>query len=208
MMLNNYLREALVKVLPEYFDEDQGGVKMGIVPALPTDLGSFYDFSGRPENPTPLAVYERMFKLRRGAFPHCKCEQLIYYIYVPAGESSTKQSQVLLQTTQAIFEILDRGDESAQEINAWQAAQLGTNTADSGKYKPVDLDDTDEEPQFNPVYFHEIKIFQLEEARDIIDFATAETYIGNKIIIDYEYHDNASFNAGEPLFKNGSFNVK
>jgi hypothetical protein len=39
-------------------------------------------------------------------------------------------------------------------------------------------------------YFHEIKIFQLEETRDIIDFGTARTWAGNKIIIDYEWHSS------------------
>jgi hypothetical protein len=37
-------------------------------------------------------------------------------------------------------------------------------------------------------YFHGFKIYQLEEVRDIIDFGTARTYGGNKIIIDYDYH--------------------
>jgi hypothetical protein len=37
-------------------------------------------------------------------------------------------------------------------------------------------------------FFHDFKIYQLEEARDIIDFGTARTYAGNKIIIDYDYH--------------------
>jgi hypothetical protein len=37
-------------------------------------------------------------------------------------------------------------------------------------------------------YFHEFKVYQLEESRDIIDFGTARTYGGNKIIIDYDYH--------------------
>jgi hypothetical protein len=39
-----------------------------------------------------------------------------------------------------------------------------------------------------PVFFHDIKVYQLEESRDIIDFGTARTYAGNKIIIDYDWH--------------------
>jgi hypothetical protein len=41
---------------------------------------------------------------------------------------------------------------------------------------------------FYPVFFHEIKIYQLEETRDIVDFGTARTFAGNKIIIDYCWH--------------------
>jgi len=37
-------------------------------------------------------------------------------------------------------------------------------------------------------FFHRIRIYQLEETRDIIDFGTARTYAGNKIIIDYDWH--------------------
>ena len=40
-------------------------------------------------------------------------------------------------------------------------------------------------------YFHDFKIYQLEEARDIIDFGTARTYAGNKIIIEYCWHKSA-----------------
>jgi hypothetical protein len=38
--------------------------------------------------------------------------------------------------------------------------------------------------------FHSFKVYQLEETRDIIDFGTARTYGGNKIIIDFEYHQD------------------
>jgi hypothetical protein len=41
-------------------------------------------------------------------------------------------------------------------------------------------------------YFHELKIFQLEEARDIIDFGTARTWAGNKLIVTYDWHHPAS----------------
>jgi hypothetical protein len=38
------------------------------------------------------------------------------------------------------------------------------------------------------MFFHNFKIYQLEETRDIVDFGTARTYAGNKIIIDYDWH--------------------
>jgi len=41
-------------------------------------------------------------------------------------------------------------------------------------------------------YFHDFKVYQLEETRDIIDFGTARTYAGNKIIIDFDYHQMPS----------------
>jgi hypothetical protein len=42
----------------------------------------------------------------------------------------------------------------------------------------------------NMFLFHNFKVYQLEETRDIIDFGTARTYGGNKIIIDFDYHQD------------------
>jgi hypothetical protein len=73
--------------------------------------------------------------------------------------------------------LLDRRDESAEEVNNWcsnRRINLGTS-------QQQDLID-------NIFYFHDFKVYQLEETRDIIDFGTARTYGGNKIIIDFDYH--------------------
>jgi hypothetical protein len=68
---------------------------------------------------------------------------------------------------------MDRGDETAEEINDWckhRQVNLGGELVD------------------NMFYFHNFKVYQLEETRDIIDFGSARTYGGNKFIIDYDYH--------------------
>jgi hypothetical protein len=71
---------------------------------------------------------------------------------------------------------LDRGDESAEEVNNWCSN------------RKVRLDDGS--TINNVFYFHTFKVYQLEEARDIIDFGTARTYGGNKFIIEFEYHSS------------------
>jgi hypothetical protein len=86
----------------------------------------------------------------------------------------------MVDASQHIADLLDRGDESAYDLNEWIKSKLV-----GGLYVKPDGNTTKE---FLPVYFHELKIFQLEETRDIIDFGTARTYAGNKIIIDYCYH--------------------
>ena len=192
VVLNYYLQEAVPEVLPGLY----GDATIQMRPSRPNDINDLWNNSTTLTNNTALAaVYERMFKLRRGAFPHCKCEQIIYYLY-SVGGSGDDQIETLMETTQAIYDLLNRGDESAEEINKWQKGNLNENDS-------LDIYGT----EFSPVYFHELKLFQLEETRDVIDFATAETYFGNKLIIDYEYHDNKSFNSGQPLFKDGSYNV-
>lgn len=140
-----------------------------------------------------ICVYDRMFKLRRKSFPHIKDEQLLYYFYKMSGDP-----EALIETTQMVQDLLDRGDESAQEINSWISNNPRLFIDENGKkvYQPKNdtnsylIEDPNEvkSKSFLPVFFHETTVYQLEETRDIIDFGTARTYAGNKIIIDYCYH--------------------
>jgi hypothetical protein len=120
-----------------------------------------------------MATYDRMFKMSRSAFPHIKCEQILYYFYATQENSITN----MVQITEAVYRLLDRRDESAEEINNW----CSNRRINLGTTQQPDLID-------NIFYFHDFKVYQLEETRDIIDFGTARTYGGNKIIIDFDYH--------------------
>lgn len=142
-----------------------------------------------PDSEGLFAVYDRMFKLRRKAFPHIKDEQLLYYFYKTAGDP-----ELLIETTQIVQDLLDRSDESAQEVNAWIASKL---TDVDGKKLYVK-----QGKQFLPVFFHDFTIYQLEETRDIIDFGTARTYAGNKIIINYCYHTVGEKSSGSQITYN------
>ena len=169
IFINDYLSSKIPEALgPNRF---AAGL-MRFFPVAPTDLQALTETF--PEASTDVfAVYDRMFKMRRKAFPHIKDEQLLYYFYKmhsdPVG---------LLLATQVIQDLLDREDESAQELNSWIAAKQ-----ESGS--PI-VDDSD--TVMPKVFFHRIKVYQLEETRDIVDFGTARTYAGNKIIIDYDWH--------------------
>jgi hypothetical protein len=117
-------------------------------------------------------TWDRLIKMNRSGFPHIKCEQILYYFY-GLGEDSIP---TMIQTQEAVLRLLDRGDESAEELNAWCAN------------RKVQLDDgTTVDSMF---LFHNFKVYQLEETRDIIDFGTARTFGGNKIIIDFDYHQD------------------
>lgn len=116
-----------------------------------------------------VSYYDRLIRMRRSPFPHIKCEQLLYYFY--ATQENVTENMVQLQ--EAVLRLMDRGDETAEEINEWAKDKtIGTL-----------------KPKF---YFHNFKVYQLEEVRDIIDFGTARTYGGNKIIIDFDYHQDTS----------------
>jgi hypothetical protein len=116
-----------------------------------------------------MVVWDRMFRMRRGAFPHIKCEQVLYYFYAMGDNSGVSSIVRMINIQEAVLRLMDRGDETAEDLNAWTRGK----TFDGMTCK---------------FYFHNFKIYQLEEARDIVDFGTARTYAGNKIIIDYDYH--------------------
>lgn len=116
-----------------------------------------------------MATWDRLVRMRRSPFPHIKQEQLLYYFY--ATENNVIENMVQVQEN--VLRLMDREDETAEEINRWAAG------------KTID-------GMTNKFYFHKFKVYQLEEVRDIIDFGTARTYGGNKIIIDFEYHQDES----------------
>jgi hypothetical protein len=179
----SFINLFLQQKLAPYF----GAVPM--FPTVPTDMlsasenltiqdlteGTVFSFNGN------AAIYDRMFKMRRTPFAHIKCEQLLYY-FNALTENAVPN---LIRMTQKIQDLLDRGDESAEDINNWILSSL-----------EIEQEPVSERPfavvpgygTFYVPYFHNFKIYQLEETRDIIDFGTARTYAGNKIIIDYDWH--------------------
>jgi hypothetical protein len=118
-----------------------------------------------------MAVWDRMFRMRRGPFPHIRCEQILYYFYA----SGSQPNITMIKIQEAVLRFMDRGDETAQEINSW------------ARGKTIEVEGEELQCKF---FFHNFKIYHLEEARDIVDFGTARTYAGNKIIIDYDYHQD------------------
>lgn len=187
--INAYLAE---KVPAELGSSRFSNGLMKFFPASPTDIDALTEtFPDASAN--VFAVFDRMLKMRRGPFPHTKSEQLLYYFYKMAGDPVD-----LIETTQVVQDLLDREDESAQEINTWIKSKLEfiSNSEVNGMvYRVPSAADGNDHPNdssknkyFYPVFFHKIRIYQLEETRDLIDFGTARTYAGNKIIIDYDWH--------------------
>ena len=120
-----------------------------------------------------MATWDRLVKMQRKTFPHIRSEQIMYYFYATGDNPIEK----MVQIQEEIIRLMDRGDESAQELNNWAS----NRQVNLGTIQRPDLID-------NMFYFHDIKVYQLEESRDIIDFGTARTYGGNKIIVEYDYH--------------------
>ena len=176
--LNAYLQEKLPQKYRDLFGNNplngpEGDLTVPFFPVGPVDIHALTETFPSTQDGLVFAVYDRMFKMRRKPFPHIKSEQVLYYFYKMDGDPAR-----LIEVTQLVHDLLDRGDESAQEVNSWlQAKQKSSNPLTGDQNLPL-----------KPVFFHELKIYQLEETRDIIDFGTARTYAGNKLIIDYDYH--------------------
>jgi hypothetical protein len=257
VFINNYLAEKIPASLSNYFASDL----MKFFPTQPTTIDTFTEEF--PESADePFAVYDRMFRMRRKPFPHIRSEQVLYYFYKTSGGIDA-----LIETVQLVQDLLDNGDESASDLNAWIAGKLissagtpttretiaitrkertsnvvtlttsarhGFNVGDTVvvsdvlgsmngtfeissinaitnqfSYVKAGVDSADSvvstgakvgiahdtvkffDKDFFLPYFHETKLYQLEESRDIIDFGTARTYAGNKMIIEYDWHKSA-----------------
>jgi hypothetical protein len=160
LWVNTYLRENISALtgtdMPPFF------------PSSPTALdaltSSFPNYNGGV-----MCTWDRLVRMRRSPFPHIKQEQLLYYFYA----TEVNVTETMVQIQEAVLRLMDREDETAEDINKW-AANHGPIDGMACKFK-----------------FHRFRVYQLEEVRDIIDFGTARTYGGNKIIIDFEYHQDS-----------------
>jgi hypothetical protein len=135
-----------------------------IFPTSPTNIEDvFRNYIAAPGVSDPLLIqYERLIRFRPTPFYRHKREQLVYYLYCTNLSKITDAHRI-------ITDALDREDSAAQDINAWCS-------------DPV----TGIEP-YN-VYFHNLKVYQADETRDVLELASARTVYANKLIIEYDYH--------------------
>ena len=134
--------------------------------------GIYNDIPFIRNNPdTTVIIFDRLIRFRPTTFYRHKREQLVYFIYSP---NLTK----LLDTTRVIIECLDREDAAAQDLNSWIALN--------------DILDENSDPIPKNIFFHNIKVYQADESRDILELASARTLGLNKLIIEYDYHTQAT----------------
>jgi hypothetical protein len=113
-----------------------------------------------------VIIYDRLITFRPSVFYPHKREQVLYYLYSTSLANVNNANIVISQ-------LLDREDAAAQDLNAFCAANTGGE-------------------DFN-VFFRNVKVYQAQEARDVLDLASARTMFVNKLIIEYDYH--AQYNA-------------
>jgi hypothetical protein len=177
IIINEYLKEKVSQLF---------NMSLPMFPSMPTNLDDVLQMF--PDSNGTFAVYDRMFRMRKKSFPHIKCEQLLYYFYKTINDQDS-----LIQMTQHIYDLLDRGDESAEDINEWIRKKVVNGVLTIGN------------DEYLPVRFHYFKIYQLQETRDVVDFGTARTFAGNKIIVDYDYH-SVGYSAGNVNYNGTQIN--
>lgn len=143
-----------------------------IFPTSPTNIEEvFKNYIAPPGIDDPLLIqYERLLRFRPNAFYRHKREQLVYYLY------STNLTKVL-DAHRIISECLDREDSSAEDLHKW--------ATDSEAYGAGEMN----------VKFHNFKVYQADETRDVLELASARTVYANKLIIEYDYHTTGSLYA-------------
>jgi hypothetical protein len=77
-----------------------------------------------------------------------------------------------------LSQLLDRADAAAEDLNRW------TMKKQDGETPLLDLS----VPLIRNVYFHDIKVYQLEEVRDLTELSSLRGLTLNKFIIEYDYH--------------------
>jgi len=113
-----------------------------------------------------LIAYDRLIRYNSSTQYWNKREQLVYTIH----SSDSAQG---LDISRVITEALDREDAAAQDVNSW----ISNNQ--------------DKVPATN-VFFHNFRVFQIDETRDILELGSVKFNWRGKIIIEYDYHSNTS----------------
>ena len=100
----------IIKYLQEKIGELTLIGNIPFFPSGPNDLNQLTEMFPEGGN---MAVWDRMFRMRSGPFPHIKSEQLLIYFYHTAGNSQEN----MIKIQEAVLRLMDRGDESAKELN-------------------------------------------------------------------------------------------
>jgi len=149
-------------------------------PAAPTNIEQIYQdllvYSGET-NPL-LVSYDRMLRLRPSPLYIHKREQLMYYLYNGSVD-------ILFNAGNVISQLLDREDEAARQLNAWMTQKQASNNPiiDSSSGRPLELN----------IFFRNLKVYQADEGRDLLELGTVKTVYTNKYIIEYDYHRKTEY---------------
>ena len=115
LWINKYLQEKITEVLKAQLDENESfGASFPLFPSTPSTIDDLTEYFAESTQGV-AATWDRLIKMNRKSFPHIKCEQLLYYFY--ATGANPVEKMIMIQ--ESVLRLLDRFDESAEEINNW-----------------------------------------------------------------------------------------
>lgn len=177
-----YINQYLHSLLSSYTDINMAKNPNidNYVPFVPagvtTNIDAFYEnlaaTSGFEGELPSVIFYDRLLRLRNSPFYVGKREQALYTISATASQA--------YKIGLVISQVLDREDVSAQDINKW----MHDNKADlTAKGLPM------------RVFFRSMKVFQIDESRDLLELQSFKGGTMHKYIVEYDYHlkDNPEF---------------
>jgi hypothetical protein len=169
LFINGYIRQQLINfgLVPNNPDWSP------IMPVMPGDISGYYgELVARSGEANPIFMqYDRLIRFRPNSFYRTKREQILYTLNCSSYDKKEMASRV-------IIEALDRQDATAQEINEWASK----NPLYDGDTKiPVN------------VFFHNFRVYQVDESRDLVELSSVKDNFWDKIIIEYDYHTTDSY---------------
>ena len=150
LTINGYLWHTMKQIDPTLAQTKNYGNKIPFFPISDSASGA------KAWENKPYFIYDRMLKMTKSPFPYIKKEQILY-----ALKAKEEQS---LEWGMALQYIIDRQDDSAQDINDWNRSQQ----------TPAG------------VYFHSTRILQLNGSLSR-DFSVRPYYI-TEFLVEVEYH--------------------
>jgi len=113
-----------------------------------------------------MIMWDRLMRFRPNPFYVHKREQLLLFLY-------TTDFDKLMASNIIISQALDREDVAAAEVNKWMADNKNSLEPTLGELN---------------IFFRNIKVYQADETRDVVELASARTLYVNKLIVEYDYH--------------------
>jgi hypothetical protein len=167
----HWINQFLYHELSQYEGINISESANGIVPIFavtPTNTEDIYKnlLQSVPVEQPLMIQYDRLMRFRPNSFYPTKREQLIYYLY--STDIATVNNANIL-----ISQMLDREDAAAQDVNEYSALNPISRNGQTVSCN---------------VFFHNIKVYQADETRDVLELASARTVFVNKLIIEYDYH--------------------
>lgn len=188
-----YINQYLHTILSSYDDINMAknpGVD-NYIPFSPAgvhyDLDSYYAglaTSAGFEGELPATIfYDRLIRLRNSPFYVNKKEQALYTIYARTSDAH-KIGLVLSQ-------VLDREDAAAQDLNKWINDNKEWLTAPVG----TKIGNNFGAGLAGKIFFKNMRVFQVDQSRDLLELQTFRGGSTHKYIVEYEYHtqDNPDY---------------